>query len=138
LVILAGGLAHGSFMAANNSSGSGWSGFAFVALIGLAVYLLFLRPQRARMKRTQGLQKQLEPGQTVMTTGGLFGTVAAVDDDAVLIEVAPGVTTRWARAAIARVVPPEDALGLERIESDSDAETRRDADDRPNGDEPVR
>ncbi len=35
---------------------------------------------------------------------GLFGTVVAVDDDAVTIEAAPGVELRYARSAIGRIV----------------------------------
>ena len=48
----------------------------------------------------------------VITSTGLYGTVAAIEDDAVLLEIAPGVTTRWARAAIARVIETPEALGL--------------------------
>ncbi len=40
----------------------------------------------------------------MVTIGGLYGTVTGVEDDSVLLEVAPGVQTRYARPAIARVV----------------------------------
>lgn len=100
-----------------SSSGGGGGGSSFstlllpVLLIGL-VYFAFIRPQRARAKRASETTQQLVAGVQVMTTAGLYGTVAAIEDDAVLIEVAPGVTTRWAKAAIARVVTPHEAIGL--------------------------
>ena len=50
------------------------------------------------------MQAALGPGDEVVTIGGLYGTVAGVDDETVLLEVAPGVQTRYARAAVARVV----------------------------------
>ncbi len=50
------------------------------------------------------MQSDLGPGDEVVTIGGLYGTVTGIEDDTVLIEVAPGVQTRYARPAIARVV----------------------------------
>ena len=46
-----------------------------------------------------------------MTTAGLYGRIAQVDDDSVLLEVAPGVTNRYVRAAVARVVTPVEVAG---------------------------
>jgi preprotein translocase subunit YajC len=138
LVSLAGVVWTGSsLLAADSKSGSGpWGTLVLFALIGLGMYLVFLRPQRSRMKRAQQLQQALVPGQLVMTGGGLFGTVAAVEDDAVLIEIAPGVTTRWARGAIGRVVTPEESLGLG--EHSSDIDLTREAERDPGGDDPIR
>lgn len=133
---VAGSLIHGSYVAASKS-GSSWQPLILFAIVGIGMYFVFLRPQRSRMRRAQELQRELEPGQMVMTSGGLFGTVAAVEDDAVLIEIAPGVTTRWARAAIGRVVPPEEVLGLGRGRHDGDGDSGGDADRGPAGDDSV-
>ena len=45
-----------------------------------------------------------------MTTTGLFATVVAIDADDVILEIAPGVETRWVKAAIGRrpVTPVDD------------------------------
>ena len=50
------------------------------------------------------MQSSLGPATRSITIGGLYGTVVAIDDETVTLEVAPGVHTRYARAAIARVV----------------------------------
>ena len=42
-----------------------------------------------------------------MTTSGLFATVSSVEDDAVVLEVAPGVHSRYAKQAVLRVINPE-------------------------------
>jgi preprotein translocase subunit YajC len=42
-----------------------------------------------------------------VTTSGLYGTVSAVEDDVVVLEVAPGVTNRYAKQAIMRVLTPD-------------------------------
>ena len=47
----------------------------------------------------------LAPGQRIMTTAGVFGTVVAIDADRVSVEIAPGVVIEMLAAAIAQVVP---------------------------------
>jgi preprotein translocase subunit YajC len=111
---LAGGALTSPFLAASNGgSGSSYGFLVILVVFGAAIYLLVLRPQRSRMRRAEQNRREVSIGQRVMTASGMYGTVAAVEDDAVLLEVAPGVTTRWARAAIGRVVDTEEALGLD-------------------------
>ena len=95
----------GTLAASDKGGGSPIAGLLLpILLVGL-VYFGFIRPQRARAKRASHTRDEIEPGREVMTTAGLYGTVAAVEDDAIVLEVAPGVRTRWARAAIAQVIP---------------------------------
>jgi len=75
----------------------------------LAFYLLILRPARTRQRAAQQIQQSLSPGQEVITTSGLYATVAAIEDEAVLLEIAPGVTCRFARPAVARIITRPDA-----------------------------
>lgn len=78
-------------------------------IILLAFWLLIIRPARNRQRQQLNLQRELAPGQHVMTTSGLHATVSAVEDDVVVLEVAPGVTMRWAKQAVARIIPAEPA-----------------------------
>lgn len=74
--------------------------------IAIAVVFLLVLPMRQRnraMQRAQQLQAALVQGTEVMTTSGLYGTVAYVGDDTVDLEVSPGITVRWAKAAIAEI-----------------------------------
>ena len=74
--------------------------------IAIAVIFLLVLPMRQRnraLQRAQQLQASLLPGTEVMTTSGLYGTVASIGDDTVDLEISPGVTVRWAKAAIAEV-----------------------------------
>jgi preprotein translocase subunit YajC len=74
-----------------------------LAILALLYFLLIL-PQQRRRRQLMELQRQLTPGQQIMTHAGLFATVSAVEDDKVVLEVAPGVKVRYAKAAVARVV----------------------------------
>lgn len=76
------------------------------ALILLAFYFLIIRPGRARQRAAQAVVEQAQPGTEVMTTSGIYGRVVATTDDSVDIEVAPGTTIRFAKAAVGRIVTP--------------------------------
>jgi preprotein translocase subunit YajC len=93
--------------------------------IAIAVVFLLVLPMRQRnraMQRAQQLQASLVPGAEVMTTSGLFGTVGFVGDDTVDLEVAPGVTVRWAKAAIAEIkTTPATEAGGAPADSEPDA-----------------
>ena len=79
-------------------------------LIGVAFWFLLIRPQRKRAQEAAQVRDSLRVGSEVITTAGLYGTVAHVDEDAVLLEVAPGVTNRYVKAAVGRIVSqPEEA-----------------------------
>jgi preprotein translocase subunit YajC len=80
----------------------------------LAVFwLLILRPQQRRQRELRALQSSLTPGSAVMLTSGIYGTVSSTNDDHVLVDIAPSVTIKVARGAIAQV--------LTTTESDRDA-----------------
>jgi preprotein translocase subunit YajC len=76
-----------------------------VILAGVFVVLVVL-PMRNRSRQlaaTRQMQAGLTVGAEVMTTSGLLARVAALTDDTVELEIAPGVVVRWARAAIAEI-----------------------------------
>ena len=68
---------------------------ALLPLVLLGVLLLVLfRTNRSRLRAAQELQQKLAPGQQIMTTAGLYGTVVEVLDDVLVLEAAPGVHVR--------------------------------------------
>jgi preprotein translocase subunit YajC len=75
-----------------------------VLLFGV-MYFMMIRPQQKRRREAEQMQRSLKVGDQVITIGGLHGAVAAVEDDVVSIEIAPGVHARYSRPAIARVLP---------------------------------
>ena len=82
--------------------------FPFVLLAVMLVVLIVLPArQRKRMQApTEAMQKSLTPGTPVMTSSGLHGTVAALGDTTVDLEIAPGVVVTFARQAILEVRRP--------------------------------
>ena len=102
------------------SSGSG----GLTALLPLVLmvgvfYFLLIRPQQRRARSQRQLLESLDVGDEVVTIGGIFGTVRALDDDEVTIEVAPNIELQFLKSAIARkLVLDED----EYDEPEEDAE----------------
>ncbi|MFC7550967.1 preprotein translocase subunit YajC [Plantactinospora sp. GCM10030261] len=92
-------------LAAQSGGGAGLAPILMIVLLFGVMYFLMIRPQQKRRKEAEQMQSKLSPGDQVVTIGGLYGTVTGVDDETVMLEVAPGVQTRYARPAIARVVP---------------------------------
>jgi preprotein translocase subunit YajC len=74
----------------------------------LAVPLVMsTRKQKKQQAAQQDLQSSLAPGDRVMTTSGLYGTVADASGDTTIdIEIAPGVVTTWLRLAVREKVEP--------------------------------
>ncbi|MBV1850358.1 preprotein translocase subunit YajC [Catellatospora tritici] len=75
-----------------------------IALLFGLMYFMFIRPQSKRRKEAESMQKALGAGDKIITIGGLYGTVVGVDDESVTLEISPGVTARYARQAVGRVV----------------------------------
>ena len=94
------------YAAEGQQSGGGYFIYLLMALFFVALYFLMIRPQQKRRRQTEEMQRAIGPGDEIVTVGGLYGTVEEIDDDSVLLEIAPGVTAKYARAAIGKVVTP--------------------------------
>ncbi len=112
-----------------SSSGSYLFLVAIVVLFGL-LYFVTIRPQRNRQRAAQQTQRTVEPGARVRTTAGMYGTVVSVEDQDVVLEIAPGVEVQFLRRAIMDVVPdpsemevpdmvPEEAETFDGAEDDA-------------------
>jgi preprotein translocase subunit YajC len=70
-----------------------------VALIGM-FYFLMIRPAQTQRKRVAEMLKNLKVGDKVITNGGLYGTIAGLEDDAVQLRIAEQLKVKVARSAI--------------------------------------
>jgi len=90
-------------------SGSPAFGFGLMIVMIAIFYFLVFMPMQRQRKQTQKMQKELQNGSTVLTTGGLVGTIVAVNaDDTVILRVKPdNIKLQIARSAIAGLVTEE-------------------------------
>ena len=79
----------------------------FIGVMLVLMWVLLIQPQRRRQQQQARLLAELKAGDEVVTVGGLYGRVRALDDDSVQLEVAPQTSVRVAKSAVAtRVAPP--------------------------------
>lgn len=99
----------------------------FIVIIVL-FYFLLIRPQQKRAKQARELQLNLQPGDKVMLTAGLFGTVTEVEESTtnIKVEVADGVVVQVVRQAVAQKVAPAEEID-EAADEDTDEDTELEA-----------
>lgn len=74
-----------------------------LALITLVLmYGLLVRPQQQRVRRHRDLVMSLELGDEVITAGGILGTIVALEDDVVELQISPATTIRLLRLAVSQ------------------------------------
>jgi preprotein translocase subunit YajC len=80
-----------------------------ILIVGLlvAMWVLLIRPQRRKQMEQQDILGNLAVGDEVVTAGGLYGQVEAIEEDEIHLEIAPGTVVRVAKRAIAAVMPDE-------------------------------
>ena len=82
--------------------------FAPYILIGLVFYFLLFMPMQRQKKKQQQMLNELKSGDNVVTSGGIVGTVTAVDGDTITLRVKPdNLKLQFARSSVSSVVNPE-------------------------------
>jgi preprotein translocase subunit YajC len=80
---------------------SGFALFLPLILIMVIFYFLMIMPAQRRQKKVAQMLKELKTGDKVITNGGIFGTIAGLEDDAVQLRIAEQVKIKVSRSAIA-------------------------------------
>ena len=73
-----------------------------LALIFVVMWFFMIRPQRKQQKELQNFRDALKKGDKVVTIGGIYGTVAEIKEDSVLIEVDSNVKIRVSKQALVK------------------------------------
>jgi len=91
--------------APNGGGGSLIVSFLPMIIIFLIFFLLVIRPQQKRQRQAQAdrdqMLKAIKPGDKVITTGGIYGTIVAVKEDTVQLRIAQSVSIEVLRSSIA-------------------------------------
>ena len=86
-------LSYLSYLVALQGGGAGSQLITMVPMIAIFAifYFLLVAPMRKRQRSLQQLVENLKKGDRVITTGGVYGEVAAVDTATVILKVADNV-----------------------------------------------
>ena len=80
-------------------------------LIFAIFYFLLIAPMRKRQKALQNLVENLNKGDRVITNGGLYGTIAAVEEKTVIVKLADNLKVKVAKSSISGLEGKEDDGG---------------------------
>jgi preprotein translocase subunit YajC len=89
---------------------SGIALFLPLILIMVIFYFLMIMPAQRRQKKVAEMLRNLKTGDKVITNGGIYGTIAGLEDDSVQLRIAEQVKIKVSRAAIAglQAEPPKE------------------------------
>ena len=92
-----------------SASGSLLTGLLpIVLMIGIFYFLVFM-PMRRQQRNQKEMIKTLQNGQTVLTSGGIIGTIVAVNDDTLILRIKPdNLKIQVARSAVTSLVEAGD------------------------------
>jgi preprotein translocase subunit YajC len=79
-----------------------------IVLALLGFWAIVMRPARTQQRQVAQLQADLAVGDEVIISAGVFGTIVALEDEKVRLEIAPGVVVTAARQVVVRRAPEAD------------------------------
>ena len=85
-------------------------GFLLIVVAFAFLYFVLIRPQKKRQLQSRQMLDTIKVGDEVVTAAGIYGRVAELMDDDIMVDIAPQVRVRVARRAIGAVIPPAEEL----------------------------
>lgn len=82
--------------------GAGWSFWIMIILMFVIMYFFMIRPQRKQQKELEKFRSELKKGDKVITAGGIYGTVAEIEERTILLKVDGDVKIRVDKSSIVR------------------------------------
>lgn len=95
-------LLDGAPAAANPQGQSMMPTIIMMVVLFAIVYFFMIRPQNKKQKEIQKFRNALQPGQDVVTIGGIHGTIKSIDENGstIVLEVATGTKIKFEKSAI--------------------------------------
>lgn len=84
------------------AAGGGASFWIMILLLFGVMWFFMIRPQRKQQKELEKFRNELKKGDKVVTAGGIYGTVAEIQERSVLIKVDGEVKLRVDKNSIVR------------------------------------
>lgn len=84
--------------------GNPYSMLITIGLIIVIFYFLVIRPQKKQQQELKARQDALEPGDKVITAGGIYGIVREVKETSIKLEIAPNTVIKIDKGSIVRTV----------------------------------
>jgi preprotein translocase subunit YajC len=100
------------FAMAPSPDGGGGSLMSTVIMFGaifVIFYFMIIRPQQKRAKEREKMLSNMQKGDKVVTSGGLHGIIAGIDEKTVLLQVSDNMKLKFERSAIATIIAQKES-----------------------------
>ena len=89
--------------------GGGLGQFLPIILLFVGMWFLIIAPQRKRQKAHEKMLSELKTGDTVITSGGIYGSITNVKEDRLVVRIADNTKVEIGRNFVASKVEAKDA-----------------------------
>lgn len=81
-----------------------------ILMVAIFYFLVFM-PMRRQQRATKEMIKTLQNGQTVVTSGGIIGTIVTVNDDTLILRIKPdNLKLQVSRSSVTSVVNTDEPV----------------------------
>ncbi|MDO4288522.1 MAG: preprotein translocase subunit YajC [Eubacterium sp.] len=104
--------------------------FLPLILIVVVFYFMLIRPQNKQRKEMQNMRDNMKPGDEIITIGGFYGIIYAIDDENIVLEMLPDFHKAMiVKSAVSKVIvkDEEDAEEIEETATSAEEETEAQA-----------
>ena len=82
------------------AAGGSSSFILMMVLVFVIMWFFMIRPQRKQQKAIEAFRNSLSAGQQVVTSGGVYGTVKEINNNIVVLEIAPSVKIKIDKSSV--------------------------------------
>ncbi len=96
-------------LAQGASGGGGFGQFLPIILLFVGMWFLIIAPQRKRQKAHDKMLSELQTGDEIVTSGGVYGTITNVKEDRFVVRIADNTKIELGKGFVANKVAPAEA-----------------------------
>ncbi len=93
--------------------GGAFAQFIPILIMFVIIYFLLIRPQQKKMKEHREMMNNIKKGDKVVTSGGIYGTVTAVSETTLNLEIADKLEIKLDKACVNTVLNAAGQKGKE-------------------------
>lgn len=89
-----------SILLQDQGAGGGISGILMIVAMVVIFYFFMIRPQNKKQKELKKQREAMKKGDKVVSAGGIHGRIKEINNNVVVVEVAPGVVLKFDKGSI--------------------------------------
>ncbi len=90
------------FLQAASATGGAYSQMMMIGALILVFYFFMIRPQMKKAKEVKKFRSELKKGDKVLTIGGIYGKIAEIKDEYIMVEIDNNVKIKLSPSAIVK------------------------------------